>query len=129
MIVDPGFEVTISMEKGLKTLLVTKRILLLDNLDMTYLVDYLVQEEILNLDQREDIMTEKTRRQKVERFLVLLAKLDTVRGVFDVMCSALNKEGYGFIASELKEAIKEETEDDWAEIIQDIDQGWYLSAK
>ncbi len=129
MIVDPGFEVTISMEKGLKTLLVTKRILLLDNLDMTYLVDYLVQEEILNLDQREDIMTEKTRRQKVERFLVLLTKLDTVRGVFDVMCSALNKEGYGFIASELKEAIKEETEDDWAEIIQDIDQGWYLSAK
>lgn len=91
-----------------KLLMYTKRCLLIDNLDIGLISSNLLQDNVLNGDQIEEIMAEKTRRKQVEKFLEMLPRLSKKMDAFDSLCKALIVSGYDYMETELREAASQQ---------------------
>ena len=78
-------------------------LILKKNLDPGAVLDYLLQERVINFDQKEAVQSEKTRSDKTDKLIQIL--LFAGPNSFKMFLECLRKCGYKFIADHMSKGI------------------------
>ncbi len=74
---------------------------LVENMDMQYIINHLYQYSIIDEDQKEAIMAQKSRNKQAERFLGFIWQ-SKMPGLFTTLCQVFKETGNKFIVTELE---------------------------
>ena len=79
--------------------LIHKRVTLLENLRPDELLDYLIQGDVITIDEKEEIASERSRRKQVDALLKILPTCG--HNAFSVLLTGLQGTAQDYLAADL----------------------------